>query len=78
MLNVVSKAAAGALRAVKPTLLQNEVARISGALSVNSEYKKNYLLSFINIHFYSDHNTVLHGIVFYLLLMILVIHYYFM
>jgi F-type H+-transporting ATPase subunit beta len=34
MLSAVSKAAA-ALRAVKPTILQNEVAKVSGALSVN-------------------------------------------
>ncbi|CAL7933376.1 unnamed protein product [Xylocopa violacea] len=41
MLSAVSKAAAGALRAVKPTLLQNEVTKISGALSVNSrDYAK--------------------------------------
>ncbi|KAG8039505.1 hypothetical protein G9C98_008148 [Cotesia typhae] len=35
MLNAVTKAAAGALRAVKPTLLQPEVAKVSGVLSVN-------------------------------------------
>ena len=41
MLNAVSKAATGALRAVKPALLQNEVTKISGALSVNNrEYAK--------------------------------------
>lgn len=39
MLNAVTKAAAGALRAVKPALLQPEVAKVSGVLSVNSEYK---------------------------------------
>lgn len=38
ILNAVSKAVAGALRASKPSLLQNEVAKVSGALAVSSEY----------------------------------------
>jgi hypothetical protein len=37
-LSAVSKAAVGALRVTKPSLLQNEVAKVSGVLAVNSEY----------------------------------------
>lgn len=37
ILSAVSKAAVGALRAAKPSLLQNEVARASSVLAVNSE-----------------------------------------
>lgn len=45
MLSAVSKAAAGALKAVKPTLLQQESAKIAGVLSVNSEYLFTFTLS---------------------------------
>jgi hypothetical protein len=42
MLTIISRAAAGVLRGVKPSLtpqnLQNESAKIVSALSVNSEY----------------------------------------
>lgn len=43
-LSAVSKAAVGALRVTKP-LLQNEVAKVSGALAVNSEYASGDLTS---------------------------------
>lgn len=38
ILNAVSRATAGALRATKPSLLQNEIAKVLGVLAVNSKY----------------------------------------
>lgn len=38
ILNAVSRATAGALRVAKPSLLQNEVAKVSSILAVNSKY----------------------------------------
>ncbi|XP_011701372.1 PREDICTED: ATP synthase subunit beta, mitochondrial-like [Wasmannia auropunctata] len=38
ILSAVSKAAAGALRVAKPSLLQNELTKVSSVLAINSEY----------------------------------------
>jgi hypothetical protein len=50
MLNVISRAAAGVLRGVKPSLtpqkVQNESAKVVSALSVNSEYI-NYTIRYV-------------------------------
>jgi hypothetical protein len=50
MLGAISRAAAGVLRGVKPSLktqnVQNESAKIVSALSVNSEYK-NYTIRYV-------------------------------